>query len=121
MKRKVIRGLREVVNQIARTMPTALMTGLLSATAIMLLWVTTEWQVQDVVYMGLMITCLGLCTVQIILTIRRERMKTRIIEKRRYDQRRRACFRNINLKGEFIEVEVPGTDLVEIRHVVAKE
>ena len=90
--------------------------GVCMISVIAVLWATTAWEAARIVFAGFLISALVVCAVVIAITENREYQFRRKCMKIRSER----TFYNFVLKGEITETPIEGTDLVEIRNVVAK-
>lgn len=117
MKKKMKRKLGEAAGVLVAVSACAALVLLVTA----VVWILTDWEIQDVVYVAVTLSLVALYASYTVLEIRRHRTRVRLIEQKRAAQKRWDSFQDIIIKGEFIEVEDPETGLTEIRNIVAKE
>lgn len=117
MKKKMKRKLGEAAGILVAVSACAALVLLVTA----VVWILTDWEIQDVIYTAIILVLLVLYLFYAVLSIRRSRTRVRLIEQKRAAQKRWDGFQDIIIKGELVEVEDPETGLTEIRNIVAKE
>lgn len=83
---------------------------------IAILWATTAWEVMRVIFAGFLVSSIIIAAVSILVVGNKDYQ----LHKARMKIRSERTFYNFVLKGEIKEFPIEGTDLVEIRNIVAK-
>jgi hypothetical protein len=83
------------------------------------LWFMTNWGIGRVMFGAILITAIGDAALCIGAHRAKDYIKRNRQQVRRFPEQHRR-FQVFDLEGELIEVPVTGTDMVEIRNVVAK-
>ena len=90
--------------------------GACMVSVIAVLWATTAWEAARIVFAGFLISALIVGAIIFAIAENREYQFRRKCEKIRKERK----FYNYVLKGELTEMPIEGTDLVEIKNIVAK-
>lgn len=86
-------------------------------------WYMTDWGIGRVMFGGIVLTVIASAAVYLglyaAMLLQKRRRRSRI-EQIRQERRRRVQCRIYDLQGELVEIPIPGSDMVEIRNVVAE-